>query len=494
MTTPELPDIGTVTTPRRLPRAFSNVQPFTYEDGLTHYQILEKLRAFVQYNLIPELNKVLQEFGDEIEELVEGTLNDILAELAETIANIDAQLTAQTEYVDGEIADMITYVNNAVQSIINNAIEVSDPVVAGVLEDNQSLSAQRVYELSGEPTLRPNLLYPSVSTMIRPDRSLEDYYRARVDLVASHGGGFTLCPYETISDPSSAVFTRVPESLSNGLIDMCEDSNVPIYMIKPHIVTVAGGDGFYRMNYNPTDKAAFWANWRTELMYWASVCEARNIPYLCMTVEMGILTKATYADNWRSIIEQIRATYPNVKLTASYTTAELWNQWESPGWIKNGVTHMAQYLDAYGINSWVTLTDKVYDPANPDAITNDEMVKAYWLTAQGDEHQQRLIDVCSRLNIPYWLTEIGCRPYYNGLANQSGGGTFDPEDYGHEVQAILYKSIFDGIANSDYCIGLSIWHIDGPFNYADLGENYDVETDAVKVLELYMKQKGAITA
>lgn len=125
MTTPDLPDIGTVPTLRRLPRAFSNVQPFTYEDGLTHYQILEQLRAFVQYTLVPELNKILEEFGDEVEELVEGTLNDILARLDE-----------QTEYVDGEIADMVAYVNAAVASIIDNSIELQDAVLAGIIRDD----------------------------------------------------------------------------------------------------------------------------------------------------------------------------------------------------------------------------------------------------------------------------------------------------------------------------------------------------------------------
>lgn len=121
MTTPDLPDIGTVPTLRRLPRAFSNVQPFTYEDGLTHYQILEQLRAFVQYTLVPELNKILEEFGDEVEELVEGTLNDILARLDE-----------QIEYVDTEIAALVSYVNAAVDSIINNSIELQADVVKGI--------------------------------------------------------------------------------------------------------------------------------------------------------------------------------------------------------------------------------------------------------------------------------------------------------------------------------------------------------------------------
>lgn len=114
MTTPDLPDIGTVPTMRRLPRAFSNVQPFTYEDGLTHYQILERLRAFVQHTLVPELNKVLQEFGDEIEELVNelndsfeeklSELNDKLVEINALIATLGGMLSDLEEKLDTAIA------------------------------------------------------------------------------------------------------------------------------------------------------------------------------------------------------------------------------------------------------------------------------------------------------------------------------------------------------------------------------------------------------
>lgn len=127
MTIPDLPKLETVPNMVRMPRAFSNVQPFTYEDGLTQYQVVERLRAYVELTLVPSINKALNEFGDEIDGLVKGVMSDVID-----------RLNDQTEYVDGEIDDLITQVNAAVQAVINNSIELQDPVAAALVNDGAS--------------------------------------------------------------------------------------------------------------------------------------------------------------------------------------------------------------------------------------------------------------------------------------------------------------------------------------------------------------------
>lgn len=354
-----------------------------------------------------------------------------------------------------------------------NAVPADD-AVATYLGADDTKSGQvlrkRVLEIAGQDeTSRPNLLYKTVSLSVRPDRTLAGQYGPRLDRIAAHGGGVVLTPYVTISSDTAVDFTRVSDALFTEVLDYCDLVGVKVEMIKPHIVTPTEGDGFSRSGYNPTDKALFFANWKTQMQHYALLAQQRNIPILCLSVEMAVLSHPTYYTDWQGITTSLRAQTPGVKLTAAYTTGELhrlWNEWRSPS-----TPHMAQLLDYYGINSWIRLTNKVYDPANPDAITNTELVRGFWRSAQNDTHQQKLIDVCTYLGIPYFVTEIGCRPYYNGLANQEGGGTFLPENYGHEVQGLLYQAIFDGIANSDLCVGVSIWSADGPFNYFEDTDN-----------------------
>lgn len=82
-------------------RTFSNVQPFTYEDGLTVAEVLSRLIKWFREEVVPA-------FGD------------------------------VTEYVDQQISEMIAYVDDAVQQIINDSIEVQDPVAAALVRDETS--------------------------------------------------------------------------------------------------------------------------------------------------------------------------------------------------------------------------------------------------------------------------------------------------------------------------------------------------------------------
>ena len=106
-------------------RPYSNITPFTYSDGMTYLEFLESLRAWLRDRLIPhidtELNSLSEQFVVGITDLT-SAVNDALAE--------------QNTYV-------LAQLNNAVEAVINSSIEVSDPVIMGVL--NNATSAVRAF-------------------------------------------------------------------------------------------------------------------------------------------------------------------------------------------------------------------------------------------------------------------------------------------------------------------------------------------------------------
>lgn len=123
-------------------RAFSSITPFTYPDGITHLELLEKLRYYATVTLPESIEKTLGEFDADITERLQAVIADVIA-----------RLETQTEWVEGEISSLTQYVNDAVESIINSTIEVSDPVISGVLNNDDSLSARAVRDLSAPLTL-----------------------------------------------------------------------------------------------------------------------------------------------------------------------------------------------------------------------------------------------------------------------------------------------------------------------------------------------------
>lgn len=107
-------------------RAFSNVQPYTYEDGLTGFELIEKLDTYVRDILIPWINTEIPEFAD-----------GVIADVNSIVANLKAE-------VDTDITNLTNYVDTAVQQIINDSIEVQDPVVANLVTDSSSQTRSAV--------------------------------------------------------------------------------------------------------------------------------------------------------------------------------------------------------------------------------------------------------------------------------------------------------------------------------------------------------------
>lgn len=145
--------------------------PFTARSGATFAEIFYEYRHHLDKNVIPTLDanvKTMVEAwastGDELVTAVNKGLTDQVAEVTNRLNNqanavnlaltnqqtaVDNQLTNQQTVIDSQLADqnesvsasvisMTNYVNNAVDSIINSTIDVSDPVLAGVWNNQNS--------------------------------------------------------------------------------------------------------------------------------------------------------------------------------------------------------------------------------------------------------------------------------------------------------------------------------------------------------------------
>lgn len=78
----------------------SSVQPFTYKDGMSYLQILERLRGYIAKTLVPWLENEINNFEDSVED---------------------------------NIALLTNYVNESVNKIINNSVELQDAVAASLI-------------------------------------------------------------------------------------------------------------------------------------------------------------------------------------------------------------------------------------------------------------------------------------------------------------------------------------------------------------------------
>lgn len=156
-------------------KPLSNITPFTYRDGATYLEVLEGIRAYVNDTLVDFINTNFTELGDKFE-----------TEVNRMIDQVETQLSAQDANIAQEIADLTTYVDNAVQSIINESITVSDAVIYGVITDTNTTSRTELDTLYGVSDSKVNTIVTDVESLTRT--SLDALYEtsdAKVNTIFS---------------------------------------------------------------------------------------------------------------------------------------------------------------------------------------------------------------------------------------------------------------------------------------------------------------------
>jgi hypothetical protein len=160
---------GLITVPLPDFRPVTNITPFTVRDGITFLGKFEALRYYVTNVLVPAID----------------------AENAEIEAAWEEQITFLTNYI-----------NQAIEAIINDSVDIQDPVVAEMVNDPESLSRQALDDLYAaksiqdaietgrlsEATLNATYAAKSVETTITSGRlseaSLDADYGSKTDVDA----------------------------------------------------------------------------------------------------------------------------------------------------------------------------------------------------------------------------------------------------------------------------------------------------------------------
>lgn len=132
-------------------RPYSNITPFTYRDGLTYLEVLEKFRCYITDVLVPHVDSEVAELVsswqlnlDELEanwEIQSTTLTDFVNSTVTTLTDsVNSSIDANHTWTTDQIATFQSTLDDAINSIINSTIAVTDPVIVGVFGNTESAS------------------------------------------------------------------------------------------------------------------------------------------------------------------------------------------------------------------------------------------------------------------------------------------------------------------------------------------------------------------
>ena len=115
--------------PRMITRLkpINGITPFTYRNGLTYLEILERISCYIQDVLVGEINEKLMEIDaqqdqlvDAFNELMEDTKSEIDRLIADTRAELDGMATEYDERfqaLEGVINNQITAINSLIEQV-----------------------------------------------------------------------------------------------------------------------------------------------------------------------------------------------------------------------------------------------------------------------------------------------------------------------------------------------------------------------------------------
>lgn len=375
-----------------------------------------------------------------------------------------------------------TQSNEGLTSTVEQLIDETVPGINSQLGQINSQLEQNVEQLTNitnnlkndKYNGRNKLKYKTIS-MTFDTHKTDSVVDEQIASIKKVGADVVICPLVNITSETSISFEKFNDTLFEKYINKVIDSGIKVVMIKPHIV-VNWSDSFYRPTYVPTDTNGFFNNWQTVLLHYAQKCTNYNVPYLSLTCEQPNQTVAEHYDKWVTIVDNIRAIAPNLKLLCSMTTGELHSLYKY--YIPQKRKNIVDLLDCFGINSYLTFSDKVYDPSTKN-ITVQDVVDSFFYSIDGDYHIKKLQILSGHYNIPVFVTEVGCMAKVDGLKTLNASGATS-----YELQAIFYEGLFNSLANCDFVEGFSIWNVQSPFNFS---ESNQTTTESETVLIKYIK-------
>lgn len=338
---------------------------------------------------------------------------------------------------------------------------MAEPFIRTINNKIGNLSANGITESSAAEAIK-NLKYNSnkldykcVNVSVYQSR-VQDFNNIFTHL-ATQGADCILCPMTYLADITSSTFQRLSQSTIQNAIDIATSKGVKVKMIKPHITSGSfDSDSFDRDTISPSDEQAWFTAWESELKFYASICTINNIPLLCVTCEQSNQTKSSTYSRWQTLINNVKTSYPSIKLTAALTYFEL-NRAVVDYHETSIVNNICNLLDYIGFNIYSSYSNKVY--VNGNILKAD--IDTTWETDfVGNSPMTLLRKAYAYYSKFLFITEFGCMHKDDALISVIATGSDN-----YNVQALLYQSCFDVPCQLNFLRGVGLWSGEEPFKY-----------------------------
>ncbi|WP_027578337.1 carbohydrate-binding domain-containing protein [Bradyrhizobium sp. Ai1a-2] len=236
---------------------------------------------------------------------------------------------------------------------------------------------------------------------------------------------------------------------------------------------VSALDGALANSLTPSDPAAFFASYKTEIVHMAELAQQGGVSTLVIGNELSKLSGPEYRDDWVDLINAVRAVYHG-EITYAAATDEAINV---SFWDK---------VDVIGINAYPPLTTD-RDP------TVQEMVNA-WNTMSTDDYWAKVMDHKSPVDFfhslalqygkPVFFTETGYRSV-DGTNINPGNPPSSTQDVQEQNDA--FNAFFQVWASEggSWFRGASIWNWDADNKYSPTGYSPEGKPAQQTITEWY---------
>ncbi|KST68505.1 glycoside hydrolase family 113 [Mastigocoleus testarum] len=252
------------------------------------------------------------------------------------------------------------------------------------------------------------------------------------------------------TESSKIVSKQSTESLENVEKAIVDAKNQGLsVLLKPHVDL---SNGQWRGSLDPTDRKAFFDNYKDLILDYAKLAQKHDAKALVIGTELVKLTGEADKDAWLDIIKEVRQVYDG-----KLTYAANWDNIEN--------ISFAEGLDFVGVDAYFPLT------ANKDASV-DELVQTWTSTPEIEDikqltNGQSIVDWLEQVSTDYGkpiaFTEIGYRSLDGTAAKPyefQGGGKIDFEEQSRLYEAVF--KVFGGdvpeAGNVDWFKGAQFWN------------------------------------
>lgn len=360
-------------------------------------------------------------------------------------------------------AEASTIYLDAVDQTIEEVNKKFEPLNANLADNKQKVSDLAETVNNYESIISKN--YPSdklqtMSLSMTYNENDPDRYLKVLKRYTDVAQSITLVNMVNISSDTASDVTSSSESILQQAITDAKTLGYKIAMIKPH-VGPNRNDGFAKFKYKPDNVDNFFAQYREMLLLQAKLAVNNSIPVLCIATELNQLINPTYMPKWQAIVQEIRDTYPTLKLNVAVAGAYDETQ--------QTIYSLTDYV---GVNWYPEYTYQLIKNAE-DIPADDELSQGLLNYHSNDsENPEGLPDLnaftaaSQKYQKPIWFTETGVMPQTDGLNQLLTEHSQDNEMY--EISAAALRVFFNNLVPNAEVVGISWWHGQEPFNLAPI--------------------------